>query len=288
MRQYSGWQALFLSFFSPSLYRDVAKEWHGLGYVYLFLLVCLSIFFMALQTQVVAVPRAQQIVDSIISQMPSVTIDKGKLSIDKPSPYVLTEPKSDRAIITFDTRPKPMTFEESKCVFLVTSDAVYGRKQSTGTSGADRNRNPSALAEGGTVEKFSLSTIDHFTLDMNSGKQVVNSFFQWLGTIIFFVWVPFGFAFCVVQTLLYALVGKAFSKMVEVNLTYGTLVRLAAVALTPVLLLDSLQKVASVNIPHWPWVSLFLALGYLYFAVYSNSQVQPVPTTSTAGEQGPG
>jgi len=287
MKQYSSWQALFLSFWSASLYRDVAENWQGVGYLHLLFVVCLTIFFIALQTQVVVVPRAEQIADSVLSQMPNVTIEKGKLSIDKASPYVLTEPKSGQPIITIDTRPKPVSLEESKSVFLVTSEAIYARKQPVRSYPGQNNnqfslktdgqKSPQLTSEQGAIERFDISSVDHLQIDVNSGKLFLHSFFRWLGVLLFVTWLPFAFLFVVLQTLVYALLGKLFSSLASVDLSYSTLVRLSAVTLTPVLLLDSLIKVSGVSLTYWPWLSVLLALGYLYFAVIANASEQKQP-----------
>jgi hypothetical protein len=271
MKQYSGWQGLFLSFWSPSFYKDVATQWGGVGYSYLFLLVCLTVFFMALQTQIVVVPMAQRIVDSVASQLPSVNIDKGVLSTDKPSPYVIIAPKTSKAVITFDTRPTPMSYEESKSDFLVTSHAIFTRKH-----GAESPSND--------VERVDLAPIDHCVFDTTTAKQTANSFLQWLGTLMFMLTVPFGFALCVFQTLIYALVGMIYCAIFSVKLGYPTLIRLSSVSLTPVLLIDSLQKVATVNFQAWWWISILLALGYLCFAVWANKEETPAtPQATTTG-----
>jgi hypothetical protein len=268
MKQYSGWQALFLSFWSSDLYRDVARNWQGVGYLYLLLVVSLSVFFLAAQVQIVAAPKAQEIIDSIIDQTPNIKIEKGKLSIDKPSPFVIKEPKSGKALITFDTQDKPMTLEESKSVVLVTSRSVIAQKRSALRSEGSTGKGGAPIGE----ETYDLSTVDSFVFDKAAVEGMVHAFLKWLGVLLFVIWVPFAFVFSILQTLLYALIGRLFASNMSIELTYGTLVRLAVIALTPVLLLDSVLKVAGVNPPFWGLCCVVLALGYLYFGVYANSQ----------------
>jgi len=280
MKQYSGWQALFLSFWSSSLYKDVAKEWRGVGYLYLLAVICLTAFFVVLQIQVVVVPKLEQFNESMVNQLPAVTIEKGVLSIDKPTPYTIIEPKSGKAFITFDTRSKPMGIEESKSTLLITKDAIFSF---TGSEHKNTSLNEISHGPGEKLQeeksnhylatdlrRYDLAPIDHFAIDAVSTQQIMHSFFHGLGLGLFVILVPCGFIFCLLQTLLYALIGKMFCSMSAVELSYSTLVRLCSVALTPALLLDSLQKVAVVQLPGWTLISIVLTLGYLYFGIIAN------------------
>ena len=155
MKQFSGWQALFLSFWSSSLYKDVAKEWRGVGYLYLLAVICLTTFFVVLQIQVVLVPQFEQLTKSIVNQLPAVKIEKGLLSIDKPSPYTIIEPKSGKAFITFDTRSEPVSIEESKSTMLITKDALYSYTHSEHKSTSLNEQTDSKTGEKEQEEKSS-------------------------------------------------------------------------------------------------------------------------------------
>lgn len=272
MKQYTGWQALYLSFYSPDLYRDVAKNWQGVGYLYLLLVICLTALFVCVQVQVVAVPKAQEVIDTVIQQAPSIKVEKGQLSIDKPSPFIIREPKSGQFLVTFDTSDKPMSLAESKSVILVTRKQIITMKKSaisreTGTT-------PVPIAE----ESYDLSTVDNFVFDKAQVENTIHSFLKWLGVFMFGLLVPFGFLFCVIQTLIYALIGKIYTSVMGVDLSYPALIRLSAVCLTPVLLADSILKVSATNVGLWWLCAIVIALGYLGFAVYSNSQQTSGPT----------
>lgn len=276
MKQYTGWQALYLSFYSTDLYRDVAKNWQGVGYLYLLLVVCLTALFICVQVQVVAVPKAKDVIDTIINQAPSIKIDKGKLSIDKPSPFVIKEPKSGQTLITFDTSDRPMTLAESKSVVLVTSKQIVTVKRTAMSRDTGGGASSVPIAE----ETYDLSTVDHFDFDKTQVESTIHSFLNWLGALMFLILVPFGFLFCVIQTLIYALIGKIFTSVMAVDLSYPTLIRLTAVCLTPVLLADSILKVSGTNLPLWWLCAIVIALGYLGYAVFANSQTTPGPATT--------
>jgi hypothetical protein len=84
--------------------------------------------------------------------------------------------------------------------------------------------------------------------------------------------VAFSFAFRTVQALIYALVGLLFAQLLNVKLDYKTLLRLTAVALTPVLVLDLILEFVPFHLPLWTLLGIGVSLGYLFFAVKANSE----------------
>jgi hypothetical protein len=82
--------------------------------------------------------------------------------------------------------------------------------------------------------------------------------------------------------LIYALIGLLFARMLNANLDYKTLMRLSAIALTPVLVLNLLFEFVPVHIPGWLLLGIMIELGYLFFAVKVNAdavvpEYQPPP-----------
>ena len=125
--QKSSWQAIFRSFYSADLYREVVSEWRGSGFLYLFLLLSLVVVFQAVKIQHVHAPYAQKRTDALIDQLPDITINNGKLSIDKPCPYVMQDTVSgDKHAfeIVFDTRTNPIDIKGKSRMILITSDTI--------------------------------------------------------------------------------------------------------------------------------------------------------------------
>ncbi len=125
MKQFSGWQALFLSFCSPALYRDVARSWTGLGFLYLLAVISITSLFVSIQINNWVAQVIDQNVSPICEQMPKLSIDNGKATIDKTCPYKVTDPKTGRVIITFDTRDSEAVTENlSEGAIVVTSSKL--------------------------------------------------------------------------------------------------------------------------------------------------------------------
>jgi Protein of unknown function (DUF1189) len=254
MKQFTTWQAPFYSFWSKSFYVDVAKNWHGLAYGYLFFLVCFTWIFMSIKKQMDFTYFADHKVSPLIMEMPTVTIEKGLLSIDKPSPYTIKD-SDDQPVITFDTREKPISPGTMPGTFLITKDSIYGKNQPP-------------------EQKLDLSTMaDHMVINQKVAQQFVTDFGRSIALIVFMIAVPIGFIFCILQSLIYGLIGLLMVRINKINLSYPVLVRLSAVAMTPVLLIDSIIKVRTIDMTTftvWPIAAFIINIIYLMFAIFAN------------------
>ena len=105
--------------------------------------------------------------------------------------------------------------------------------------------------------------------------------------VVFPLGLLFGFVFRAIQILIYAAVGLLFAQISNTILSYQTLMRLAAVALTPVLVLNLILEFLPFRIPGWWLIGTLIGLGYLFFAVRSNagstfpSASDSIPATPT-------
>lgn len=96
---FSYWEALYRSFYSKRLYVDVGKRWRGFGVLYLLLAV--AIFIMPLSMRVASVMKQdfnQQIMEPLL-QMPTLYVQNGEISIDKPVPYLVTNKQGQVTLI---------------------------------------------------------------------------------------------------------------------------------------------------------------------------------------------
>lgn len=256
MKKY-GWQAVYLSFFSGDLYRDVARNWRGVGYLYL-LFVSLGVSaVLAIAAQIACNTMIATSVEPFIAKWPALAIKDGKFSIDKESPYVIE--LQDNYIVDFDTTPDAK-FPEGKRGWFVGEDTVKQYGLSTG----DDEKEVVALS---SLGKQAPMVIDQKALLMYVGimKSCVGVFVFIFQTIALVV-------LGMLQSLIYGLVGMLIANAMKINLTYGTCVRLAVVALTPGILIDSIGKLSMHPIPLFGLISVVIAIGYLVFALKANQK----------------
>ncbi len=274
MKQYAAWQAPFYSFWSKSFYVDVAKNWHGLAYIYLLVLLCFTWLFMSIKKEMDFSYQVDHAIKPMLQQLPVITINKGILSIDRPSPYTL-KGSNGEAIITFDTSKTPMTPAQAPGIFFVTNNNVIFKASELNKRMMEQSKDSSSSSaykpDNTPDQNLDLFTnTDHAVIDQAAVERMVNSFKKSVAFFVFLFALPLSFIFCVLQTLIYGLIAKAIASASQVQLSYGTLVRLSTVALTPVLLIDSLLKVRNLDSLLWGPSAFIITVAYIIFAVRAN------------------
>jgi len=259
MRRYSIFHPLVLSFFSKSLYRDVGKHWRGTGLLYLAMVIAL----VWIPTVIKGHIEMSRWVDSdskeITKQIPAITISRGQVSTDVTTPYFIKDPKTGADIAIIDTTGQYESLENTNAKILLTKSKVIMDK------GGSRS------------ETYDLAGVQIFYVDRSRVEGWLVNLKHWLFVGLYPLAVIFSFIFRAVQILIYALVGMLFARMLNANLNYKTLMRLAAISITPVLILDLILEFVHINIPWWTLIGIVIGLAYLFFAVKVNAEPEDVP-----------
>ena len=259
MKRYSIFHPLILSFFSKSLYRDVGKHWEGTGLLYLLVVLALVWIPTIIKGQVDMSKWVEGDSKEFTKQIPAVTISKGQVSTDVPTPYFIKDPKSGTTIAIIDTTGQYKTLEDTDAKLLLTKSKVIISKSATET------------------QTYDLSGVQNFYVDRARVESWLVTGKHWFGPVLYPLAVIFSFIFRAIQILIYALVGLLFAQILHAKLNYKTLMRLAAISVTPVLILDLLFEFVPVHIPGWSLLGIVIALGYLFFAVKVNTEPEDVP-----------
>lgn len=271
MKTYTGWQAVYLSLFSKDLYRDVARNWKGISFLYLFLLVTVSWLLISIRFYMVLDEVIKGPVAKVIEQLPAVTIKDGQFTMDKPSPYELKfQPNnagSPMVLAVFDSRTDDIKGHED-APFLVTKHYFLVQNKE------------------GKAQQIEMKSFGDVEYTRASYAAIADMIKVWVPILMFSVFGPISFIICAVMALIIAAIGMAVAGMVNVKLTYGELVRIAAVAFTPAVILDTVLKVFLV--PQsliWFILGFALPLGYTIFGVMANKEtitpIIEVPGTPT-------
>jgi hypothetical protein len=107
MKRYSIFHPLVLSFFSKSLYRDVAKNWRGTGLLYLAIVLALVWIPTIIKGHLAISAWVDGDSKEITKQIPAITISKGQVSTDVTTPYSSRTPKPEMTSQLL-TRPAPI------------------------------------------------------------------------------------------------------------------------------------------------------------------------------------
>lgn len=265
---YKYWQALYLSFFSSRLYVDVGKRWRGIGILYLLLLMFIITLPFALR---VTLNFNQYFTDEIIEplkKIPKLYVQNGKVSLDKPMPYLIKNNRGE-VVSIIDTTGTVKSIDGTFPALstLITKDEFIYRLPP-----------PQFFFEQTAVQNTSPIYVQPLSTEMNEifdGKQWVASsgierarilsivtLYPTIVLMFFVVYLAFFLAFAFMGQL----VAKLFMKF---NISYKQACRLLMVSATP-------QIVVLVVFLTLNWVFLGLGLllilllaGYFSFAVLS-------------------
>lgn len=239
-----------MSFYSKSLYREVAREWSNrLCFLYLLSLIALCWIPGIIRLDSDISDYIDNDAPKYVRQLPAITIAKGQASIAETQPYIIKEPDSGDPVMIIDTTGQISSLENSKAVILLTKTQLITHDGGKETRTLD------------------LSEIGDVTIDKDLVYDWLTSFSEWFAIVFYPLAVLFSFIFRSIQVFIYALVGSFFLRGFKFGLNYRLIMRLGAVSLTPVIIINSLINFFRIDIP-LPWLfNALLAAGYLIFAI---------------------
>ena len=251
MRRYNIVQPYLLSFFSKDLYVDVARNWPGFGLVYLLLLLALAWVPTVVQVHLGVARFVEKNGQALVAQVPKITITNGQVSLDPPGPHYIKDPESGSVIVILDTSADiGVLGKYPEAVVLLTRTQVITREEKRGQTRVQ-----------------DLAGINSFSLDQAGTRRFLSILKNAIGFIFYPFALLFSFIYRTIQVLLYAVIGLAMAGIAKSKIEYGTLVRLACIAVTPVILVDTVLGLLSATPPYWWLLCFIIAMWYLWFGV---------------------
>lgn len=259
MKEYNYLQTLYMSFYSRSLYRDVAKNWEA-GVV-LYLLILLAICWFAVILKIV--PGLGSKIDVEMtryeSQIPHLMIKNGQISTPEDHPYIIKEPDTQQIIGIIDTSKSYQNLQDiPKYVsIVVTRDSIiYMNKPDS-------------------VKIQKIPTTLNYDFHFQKVKQYLVNFLSWWGWMIFFpVLLLLSLVYRLVQAVIYAVLGKIFSALMSVPLAYSKILKIAIVAVTPAIIVSTVLSLLAISLPMEHVGYFILSMAYLIFGIGANKDVK--------------
>jgi hypothetical protein len=266
VKRFNIFQALWFSFYSAPLYRDVGRQWKGAGTLYLLLLLALMWIPEMVHFQGTLAAFVEGEGRAFANQLPTITITDGEVSTDVETPYFIRDPKTNQVWAIVDLTGEYTSLQGTDAKLLLTRNQLL----------MSRDR--------GTIHEtrvYDLSGVESFTLDRSRVMGWLELVASWLAILAYPVALLFSFIYRIVQVLIYAAIGLLIARSTKVGLDYVALMRLTAVAITPAVVVDTVRSVAEISIPVWWLLAFAITMGYLTFAIKANATV-PDPFQPTA------
>jgi hypothetical protein len=268
MKRYSIIHVPALSFFSKALYRDVCFHWKGTGFAYLLLLLAVCWIAPIVKLHVGLSDFVDKVAPKIVSQVPTISIINGKASIKEPQPYSIMDPETGKTLVVIDTTGSTSSLEGTKAIGLVTSTQAIFKKSKIET------------------RTFSFNDIEQFTLDKDKITGWLDTAKTFVAAALYPLAVLGSFIVRIIQLLIYAVIGMLFASWCKGNRTYGELLRLSVVAVTPCIIVKTILGIGQIHIPYAGLWYFLGAMGFLFFGVKAASQDECPTTDSTAPSEG--
>ncbi len=253
MKQYSTFHPLYMSFFSRSLYRDVGKNWKGLSFLYLLLLLAICWIPIMFKMHSAVSGYIADEVPKIVRQIPVITISNGEVSIDNDMPYIITDPEKDDPFIIIDTTGEYSSLDNTPARVLITRTELIMKKSPSET------------------RTFDLSEIEYLKIDRQTVYGWVETFRDWFAFLLYPFLVIASYIYRIVQVLLYAAIGLIIARNREVALDYQSLISLAIVSATPAIIVNALYNYGDIVMPFWWLICFMISMGYLFFGIKANA-----------------
>lgn len=255
MKEYGYLQALYKSFYSPKLYRDVAWNWGADVVFYLFLLTFICWGVLLLKYQPIIGNGLRNIVHKMGEQVPEMEIVNGEIKTPENKPYFIIDPDTKETIAIIDTSGEYGALKngESKPTILVTKKQIfYVESETNDIHVKDIPETLTMVVDPSYLKEkiiFSASWLWLLLLPLRS-------LYLWIGRLL--------------QVLFYAALGKLFAYMTHIPLRYGQVFKLSAVALTPPIIIVTAVAWFDVYLRYSAWIIFAIAIGYLIFAIRAN------------------
>jgi hypothetical protein len=266
MRRFGAFQALWMAFYSKALYRDVARHWPGVGFLYLLLLLALAWLPEIAQLHISLGRSLEKLSEPIVQQIPEITIREGKATVNPPGPHIIKDPEEGKELVIIDTSGQRTSLEGTDAMVLITETQLFLKNEGRGET-----------------RIYDLARYEPFMnrIDQNIVRGWLRILKNWFAVLFYVIVLPFSFIYRVLQALFYAATGMIFTKMVNVSLGYATVLRLACIAVSPAVWLATVRSMTYRQVPYFWLICFLVAMGYLFFAVQSTAQ--PEPATGMPG-----
>jgi Protein of unknown function (DUF1189) len=251
MESFSMLRAFILSFYSRDLYREVVKKWKGPGLVYLAVLLvfCWAAQMMKVQTGITHFVRQDGAV--LVHHVPDISISDGRVSTNVETPYYIKD-RNGTVVAIIDLTGQYTSLKNTSAKLLLTRDHLLFKNN-------------------GKMRTTDLENVKSFHMDQARAEKWLHFVRTWVAIVFFLVALVFSFIYRTIQALIYALIGMLFAGIMKVKLDYLTLMRLAIVAVTPAIIVDTLHGLWNIHTPLWSLVCFVIAMAYLAFGIKANA-----------------
>lgn len=241
-------RAIFQSFYSASLYRQVALSWRGRGFAYLLFIVSLCAVPPVIEQHPAFMKFSGGYLREVIEQMPKVAFRDGGLHIAEASPYRIYDPNTRELLIIID---------------------ISDTNQEGGLDGAKVLMKRQRMAYGMNADRTEASryTSKSVVLERGDLTALADRLGSWFTPINALVLIVLGYLYSVVGLFITVGFGTWYATKRNIILESGSLMRVAAITLTPSLVLQMVARLLEIRVPFQPIAVIAIACMYMWLVL---------------------
>ena len=259
-RRYGLRHPYVMSFYFKPFYRDVALHWRGLAFVHLFILLALTGVAFMLHFQTMASLFVNEKAPAIIAQLPTIVIEKGQVKVAVEQPFKVFRPDTRGLFAVIDTTGQITSLRQTDAMLLLTRSKLMAR------------------IGPGDSRVFDLGAIETLQLTQSDMAQWLQTSLRWAPFVLYPLTLFFTYCLRTLQVLIYAGIGMVMASLLKRAMPFGAAASVAVMAMTPVILIDTLIMLARIHLPLWGIGSFVVAFGYLFFGIRAAADDVPERT----------
>lgn len=255
MSEYNILQAIYMSFYSKRLYRDVAKKWSAKAFLYLLVIIALSWIVAIIEIQSAVSIAYKNNAEKMVRQIPIITLSNGELKTPEDRPYIIYDPSSNQKLAVIDTSGQYKTLEAAGVDFLLTKNELMTQPK------PDETR----------TYKFPTS------MNLVIAPEAINKFildFAWIFWIcLYFLLIIGAYTYRLIQALIYAIFGKIMASLSNITLSYEEILKISMVAVTPAIILAIVLDFFKISFAYQGFLYFLITMFYLFFGIKANKGI---------------
>ena len=234
----------------------MGRNWRGIGLRLLLLVLAITWLAEGIKLHRSINAFARNDFPGVIQDFPPITIKDGVVSSPVDQPYTMKDQKTGKAFAVLDTTGEITSLDQTDADILLTENKLIYRDNKTS----------------GQTKIQDLSHIKNLYVDRARVTNWMDVGARWFAVIAVPICFFFTFLYRLIQSLLYAAIGLIWNNSFNAKLSYAALMRLSCVAVTPVILLETVLTMCGVHVPFWGTLCGLIAMIYLAIAVKANAQ----------------
>ena len=257
----------FLSFFDKNAYCYVVEKLDK-SFVYRYLLLILAICsipaFFIINTNIHDYINGPG--KKVIQQVPEIYIKDGAIHTEVSLPFIINDPETEKELIIIDNTGKYSSLEDSEAFILLKNGELVVRTHEN------------------NAQHFDLSEFNDFKINKTKLKESI-PLVKWVVILMYIMYTLFLFIFYLILVHIYAWSGGFLDQFAGSGLSYQPILRISTLAITPVLIIDSVLKILVIYVPNWGIVNIILSMSLIYYGLISNKNKKHNTNTYDSGNQ---